>query len=50
MGALPATGKRLQFDEIVILQIRDGKVLRQRGIVDNLSALRQLGVVPTPRS
>jgi steroid delta-isomerase-like uncharacterized protein len=49
-GPLPATGKRAQFDEIVILQIRDGKVLRQRGIVDNLSALRQLGVVPTPRS
>ncbi len=49
-GPLPATGKRAQFDEIVILQIRDGKVLRQRGIVDNLSALRRLGVVPTPRS
>jgi hypothetical protein len=32
----------------VILQIRDEKVLRQRGIVDNLSALRQLGVVPSP--
>ena len=40
MGPLPATGKRAQFDEIVILQIRDGKVLRQRGIVDNLSALK----------
>jgi steroid delta-isomerase-like uncharacterized protein len=49
-GPLPATGKRAEFDEIVILQIRDGKVLRQRGVVDNLSALRQLGVVPTPRS
>jgi steroid delta-isomerase-like uncharacterized protein len=48
-GPLPATGKRVVFDEIVILQIRDGKVLGQRGIVDNLSALRQLGVVPTPR-
>ena len=49
-GPLPATGKRAEFDEIVILQIRDVKVLRQRGVVDNLSALRQLGVVPTPRS
>jgi predicted ester cyclase len=49
-GPLPPTGKRVQFEEIVILQIRDGKVLRQRGIVDNLNALRQLGVVPTPRS
>ena len=49
-GPLSPTGKRVQFEEIVILQIRDGKVLRQRGIVDNLNALRQLGVVPTPRS
>ena len=49
-GPLPATGRRAQFDEIVILQIGDGKVLRQRGIADNLSALRQLGAVPSPRS
>jgi len=49
-GPLPSTGKRVQFEEIVILQIRDGKVRGQRGIVDNLNALRQLGVVPTPRS
>jgi hypothetical protein len=50
LAPLPATGKRAQFDEIVILQIRDGKVFRQRGIIDNLSALRQLGAVPSPRS
>ena len=49
-GSLPPTGKRVQFEEIVILQIRDGKVRHQRGIVDNLNALRQLGVVPAPRS
>lgn len=49
-GPLPPTGKRAEFDEIVILQIRDGKILCQRGVVDNLSALRQLGAVPTPRS
>jgi predicted ester cyclase len=42
--------RQAQFDEIVILQIRDGKVFRQRGIVDNLSALRQLGAVPSPQS
>ncbi len=49
-GPLLATGKRAAFDEIVILQLRDGKVIRQRGVVDNLSALRQLGAVPSPRS
>jgi predicted ester cyclase len=47
-GPLAPTGRRASFEEIVILQIRDEKVLRQRGIVDNLSALRQLGVVPSP--
>ena len=49
-GPLPPTGRRVQFEEILILQIREGKVRRQRGIPDNLNALRQLGVVPTPRS
>lgn len=49
-GPLPPTGRSARFEEIVILRIRDGKVCRQRGIVDNLLALRQLGVVPSPRS
>ncbi|HZR81928.1 MAG TPA: ester cyclase [Candidatus Binatia bacterium] len=47
-GPLPPTGKRVRFEEIVILEIRDGKVRGQRGIADNLAALRQLGVIPTP--
>lgn len=48
-GAIAPTGKHVEFEEIVMLKIRDGKVVWQRGIVDNLSALRQLGVIPTPR-
>ena len=47
-GVLPPTGKRVRFEEIVILELRDGRVVRQRGIPDNLTALRQLGVFPTP--
>src|SRR5437867_1692000 len=35
-GVLAATGKRVEFEEIVILEFRDGKVVRQRGIPDNL--------------
>ncbi len=49
-GPLPPTGKRVRFEEIVILEIHDGKVHRQHGVVDNLSALRQLGVLPSPQS
>jgi predicted ester cyclase len=47
-GLLPPTGKRVEFDEMVMLKVRDGKVVWQRGVVDNLRALRQLGVVPSP--
>jgi steroid delta-isomerase-like uncharacterized protein len=47
-GPLPPTGKPVSFEEIVILRFVDGKVVEQRGLPDNLAALRQLGVVPTP--
>ncbi len=47
-GVLPETGKRVEFEEIVILKLRDGKVVHQRGVADNLTALRQLGVLPAP--
>ena len=46
-GPLPPTGKPVRFEEIVILRFRDGKVVEQHGLPDNLAALRQLGVVPT---
>ena len=48
-GPLPPTGKQVRFEEMVILRLVNGKVIGQRGIVDALHALRQLGVVPTPR-
>lgn len=47
-GPLGPTGKPVRFEEIVILRFVDGKVAEQRGIPDNLAALRQLGVIPTP--
>jgi hypothetical protein len=34
----------------IILRFVDGKVVEQRGLPDNLAALRQLGVVPTPQA
>ena len=46
---LPPTGKAVCFEEIVILRSLDDRVAEQRGLPDNLAALRRLGVVPTPR-
>lgn len=47
-GPIQPTGKLITYEEILLLTFRDGKVVRQRGIADNLSVLRQLGVVAMP--
>ena len=50
-GPLPPTGRTLMFEEMLWLTFDgDGRVVHQRGIVDNLLALRQAGVMPTPPS
>ncbi len=49
-GPIPPTGRRLEFDEMIMLTFNDsGQVVHQRGIVDNLAGLRQAGVMPTPK-
>ena len=48
-GRLPPTGRHLTFEEMLWLTFDDdGRVVHQRGVVDNLLALRQAGVLPTP--
>ena len=48
-GPIPPTGKRLEFDEMLFLTFNAlGQVVHQRGIVDNLAGLRQVGVMPNP--
>jgi len=45
-GPVPPTGRRLEFEEMLLLDFApDGRVAHQRGIVDNLAGLRQAGVV-----
>jgi predicted ester cyclase len=48
-GPIPPTGRRLEFEEMLLLTFDEhGRVVHQRGIVDNLAGLRQAGVIPTP--
>jgi predicted ester cyclase len=49
-GPLPGTGKDVAFDEIVIMTVRDGKVVHQAGVIDNLTGLRQVGAIPPVRA
>ena len=45
---MPATNKKVKYDEIVIMKVRDGKVFHQVGITDTLLALQQMGRIPDP--
>jgi predicted ester cyclase len=49
-GPLPATGKEVAFDEIVIMTVQNGKVVHQAGVIDNVTGLRQVGVLPDARA
>ncbi len=47
---VPGTERRFEdVDEVYIFQIRDGKLVSARGVEDNLSRLRQLGIFPAGR-
>ena len=45
-GPLPGSGQEVAFDEILIMTIRDGKVVHQTGVIDNLTGLRQVRALP----
>jgi steroid delta-isomerase-like uncharacterized protein len=45
-NGISATGRRVVISGIDIWRVRDGKLTENQQIVDNLSLLEQLGVVP----
>lgn len=50
-GPVPPTGRTVAFEEMLLLTFGDdGRVVHQRGIVDNLHLARQLGIAPDPNA
>ena len=45
---MPATGKRATWTEIHIGRVVNGRLTEHWGVVDQLSMLVQLGIVPAP--
>lgn len=44
---VPATGRRFErVDEIYVFNVRNGKLVSAVGVEDNLTRMRQLGIVP----
>jgi predicted SnoaL-like aldol condensation-catalyzing enzyme len=44
---IPPTGKRAEITGINVNRFKDGKVVESWGILDTLSLMQQLGVIPT---
>jgi ketosteroid isomerase-like protein len=47
-GELAATGKRVRWESVEIVRVRDGKIASWRSYFDQLEALTALGVAPGP--
>jgi len=45
-GELAATGKRVRWESVEIVRVRDGKIASWRSYFDQLEALTALGVAP----
>jgi steroid delta-isomerase-like uncharacterized protein len=48
-NGLPATGRRVEVRGMTLFRLRDGRIAEEWGVVDMLSALRQLGLLPPAR-
>jgi predicted ester cyclase len=46
MMGMPPTGRHMEVDEIYFLRVEDGKFVEFWGLEDNLTRMRQLGLLP----
>ncbi|MFG2301235.1 ester cyclase [Actinacidiphila glaucinigra] len=44
--AIPPTGREIDFEQVHLLDLRDGKVVRHEALRDDMTMLGQLGVFP----
>lgn len=49
-GGLPATGKSVEFTDVTICRIENGKIVEQSGLSDLLTLYVQLGLIELPGS
>lgn len=45
---MPATDKPVKVTAMNIYQLKDGKIIREHGLPDIFTMLRQIGVIPAP--
>ncbi len=50
MQGIPATGKTVSLESIVMYHLTNGKIDEGRNSIDNLTFMQQLGVIPAPQA
>lgn len=45
---VPATGRRVSFQFVDIMRVRDGRIIEHWNVVDQLNWMVQLGLIPDP--
>jgi len=48
MMRIPATGRSASFETVMISRIKDGKIAEIYALLDSMSFMQQLGVIPGP--
>ncbi len=49
-AGVPATNKKVSWHSCNVVEVKKGKAIRSRVYADNVSLLRQLGVLPMPKA
>ena len=47
-AGIPATGKRVSIQGMIVHRLREGKIVEDWAVRDTLGLLQQLGVIPMP--
>jgi steroid delta-isomerase-like uncharacterized protein len=47
LGPIPATGKSIEIVVCDVIEVRDGKIYREREYYDEMSLMKQLGLMPS---
>ncbi|MEM6709039.1 MAG: ester cyclase [Pseudomonadota bacterium] len=48
MDGMPPTGRAVEFRDVTLLTLRNGKIIAQRGLSDHFALYQQLGLITLP--
>jgi steroid delta-isomerase-like uncharacterized protein len=48
VGLVPATNKKVSWEGVIFLKLKNGKIVETKGVIDNMSLMQQLGAVQKP--